>query len=50
MTIGLDDADGQPASDVLILDRTEEARQYSGEADAVSIASGIFAEKMKNME
>lgn len=45
-----DDADGQPASDVLILDRTEEARQYSGEADAVSIASGIFAEKMKNME
>lgn len=34
----------------LLLDRTEEARQFSGEADAVSIASGIFAEKIMNKQ
>ncbi len=37
-------ADG---SDVPFLDRTEQARQQSGEPDAVSIASGSFAEAMK---
>jgi len=31
----------------LVIDRTEEARQNSGEADAVSIVSGIFAERFK---
>ena len=32
----------------LFLNRSEEAKQHSGEADAVSIASGIFAEKIMN--
>lgn len=40
--------DGEPiAKKPLVLDRTEEARLYSGEPDAVSIASGVFAEAMK---
>ena len=38
-----------PTTDgVLLLDRTEQARQASGEAEAVSVASGQFAEIMKD--
>lgn len=32
----------------LVIDRTEEARQFSGESDAVSIVSGIFAERLQS--
>lgn len=38
------------AADVPIIDRTEQARLHSGIPDAVSIASGIFAEKIKSRE
>lgn len=34
----------------LVINRTEEARKNSGEPDAVSIASGKFAEAMMSME
>lgn len=37
-------ADGDP---VPFIDRTEEARRLSGEADAVSVASGAFARAMR---
>ena len=38
------------AADVPLIDRTEQARLHSGIPDAVSIASGIFAEKIKSRE
>lgn len=38
------------ADGTLVIDRSEQARQNSGEQDAVSIASGEFAEAMKRMQ
>lgn len=42
-----DSAVQPPLQAPLVIDRTEQARQNSGEPDAVSIASGIFAERMR---
>ena len=37
-------------ADVPFLDRTEQAIKNSGEKDAVSVASGVFAEAMKRQQ
>ena len=39
--------EGETPEARLFFDRTEYARQQSGEADAVSVVSGVFAEKIK---
>ena len=49
MTSADDESEWQAVpSEVPVLDRTEQARQQSGNPDAVSIASGVFAEAMSS--